>query len=73
MGGAQVPGLHLPSAENDLKSITSVQITAESFKEYFESFYTTHLATEAEITKYTGEVRITFAEKVRHFLTQYSS
>lgn len=57
--------------KNDLKSITSVQITAESFKEYFESFYTTHLATEAEITKYTGEVRITFAEKVRHFLTQY--
>ena len=39
--------------KNDLKSITSVQITAESFKEYFESFYTTHLATEAEITKYT--------------------
>lgn len=57
--------------KNDLKSITSVQITAESFKEYFESFYTTHLATEAEITKYTGEVRITFSEKVRHFLTQY--
>ena len=57
--------------KNDLKSITSVQITAESFKEYFESFYTTHLATEAEITKYSGEVRITFAEKVRHFLTQY--
>ena len=48
-----------------------MQITAESFKEYFESFYTTHLATEAEITKYTGEVRITFSEKVRHFLTQY--
>ena len=57
--------------KNDLKSITSVPITEESFKEYFESFYTTHLATEAEITKYTGEVRITFAEKVRHFLTQY--
>lgn len=57
--------------KNDIKSITAVQITAESFKEYFESFYTTHLATEADITKYTGEVRITFSDKVRHFLTQY--
>ena len=57
--------------KNDVKSLTNVQITAESFKEYFESFYTTHLATEAEITRYTGEIRITFSKKVRQFLTQY--
>jgi len=57
--------------KNDVQSITGVKITAESYKKYFESFYTTHLATEAEIKKYTGEVRITFAENVRHFLTQY--
>lgn len=57
--------------KNDIRSITGVKITAESFKKYFESFYTTHLAVEAEIKKYTGEVRITFAEKVRLFLTQY--
>ena len=31
----------------------------------------THLATEAYIKKYTGEVHISFAENVRHFLTQY--
>lgn len=57
--------------KNDIRSIIGVKITAESFKKYFESFYTTHLAVEAEIKKYTGEVRITFAEKVRLFLTQY--
>ncbi len=57
--------------KNDVQSITGVKLTAESFKKYFESFYTTHLATEAEIKKYTGEVRITFAENVRHFLTQF--
>lgn len=57
--------------KNDIRSITSVKITAESFKKYFESFYTTHLAVEAEIRKYAGEVTITFAEKVRLFLTQY--
>lgn len=57
--------------KRDVQSITGMKITAESFKKYFESFYTTHLATEAEIKKYTGEVRIAFAENVRHFLTQY--
>lgn len=54
-----------------MQSITGVKLTAESFKKYFESFYTTHLATEAAIKKYTGEIRIAFAENVRHFLTQY--
>lgn len=57
--------------KKDVQSITGVKLTAESFKKYFESFYTTHLATEASIKKYTGEVRIAFAENVRHFLTQY--
>lgn len=57
--------------KKDVQSITGVKLTAESFKKYFESFYTTHLATEAAIKKYTGEVRIAFAENVRHFLTQY--
>jgi len=57
--------------KKDVQSITNVKLTAESFKKYFESFYTTHLATEASIKKYTGEIRITFAENVRHFLTQY--
>lgn len=57
--------------KKDMQSITGMKITAESFKKYFESFYITHLATEASIKKYTGEVRITFAENVRHFLTQY--
>ena len=57
--------------KKDMQSITNMKITAESFKKYFESFYITHLATEASIKKYTGEVRIAFAENVRHFLTQY--
>lgn len=57
--------------KKDIQSITGVKLTAESFKKYFESFYTTHLATEASIKKYTGEIRIAFAENVRHFLTQY--
>lgn len=57
--------------KNDVQSITGVKLTAESFKKYFESFYTTHLATEAELRKYTGEIRISFAENVRRFLTQY--
>ena len=57
--------------KKDMQSITGMKITAESFKQYFESFYITHLATEASIKKYTGEVRISFAENVRHFLTQY--
>lgn len=57
--------------KKDLQSITNMKLTAESFKKYFESFYTTHLATEASIKKYTGEVKIAFAENVRHFLTQY--
>ena len=57
--------------KKDVQSITGMKITAESFKKYFESFYITHLATEASIKKYTGEVRISFAENVRHFLTQY--
>ena len=57
--------------KKDMQSITSMKITAESFKKYIESFYITHLATEASIKKYTGEVRISFAENVRHFLTQY--
>ena len=57
--------------KKDMQSITGMTITAESFKKYFESFYITHLATEASIKKYTGEVRISFAENVRHFLTQY--
>ena len=57
--------------KKDMQSITSMKITAESFKKYFESFYITHLATEASIKKYTGEIRISFAENVRHFLTQY--
>lgn len=57
--------------KKDVQSITGMKLTAESFKKYFESFYTTHLATEASIKKYTGEVRIAFAENVRHFLTQY--
>jgi hypothetical protein len=57
--------------KNDVQSITGVKLTAESYKKYFESFYTTHLASEAEIKKYTGEIRITFAENVRHFLCQY--
>lgn len=57
--------------KKDVQSITGMKLTAESFKKYFESFYITHLATEASIKKYTGEVRIAFAENVRHFLTQY--
>lgn len=57
--------------KKDVQSITGVKLTAESFKKYFESFYTTHLATEASIKKYTGEIQISFAENVRHFLTQY--
>ena len=57
--------------KKDMQSITGMKLTAESFKKYFESFYITHLATEASIKKYTGEVRISFAENVRHFLTQY--
>jgi hypothetical protein len=57
--------------KKDVQSITNVKLTAESFKKYFESFYITHLATEASIKKYTGEIHITFAENVRHFLTQY--
>ena len=57
--------------KKDVQSITNVKLTAESYKKYFESFYITHLATEASIKKYTGEVRIAFAENVRHFLTQY--
>ena len=57
--------------KKDMQSITGMKITAESFKKYFESFYITHLATEASIKKYTGEVRNSFAENVRHFLTQY--
>lgn len=57
--------------KKDINSITGMKLTAESFKKYFESFYTTHLATEASIKKYTGEIRITFADNVRHFLTQY--
>ena len=57
--------------KKDINSITGMKLTAESFKKYFESFYTTHLATEAYIKKYTGEIRIAFAENVRHFLTQY--
>ena len=57
--------------KKDMQSITGMKITAESFKKYFESFYITHLATEASIKKYTCEVRISFAENVRHFLTQY--
>ena len=57
--------------KKDMQSITGMKITAESYKKYFESFYITHLATEASIKKYTGEVRIAFAENVRHFLTQY--
>ena len=57
--------------KKDMQSITGMKITAESFKKYFESFYITHLATEASIKKYTGDVRISFAENVRHFLTQY--
>lgn len=57
--------------KKDVQSITGMKLTAESFKKYFESFYTTHLATEASIKKYTGEVRIAFTENVRHFLTQY--
>lgn len=57
--------------KKDMQSITGMKITAESFKKYFESFYITHLATEASVKKYTGEVRIAFAENVRHFLTQY--
>lgn len=57
--------------KKDVQSITNMKLTAESFKKYFESFYITHLATEASIKKYTGEVKIAFAENVRHFLTQY--
>ena len=57
--------------KKDINSITGMKLTAESFKKYFESFYTTHLATEASIKKYTGEIRISFADNVRHFLTQY--
>ena len=57
--------------KKDMQAITGMKITAESFKKYFESFYITHLATEAYIKKYTGEVHIAFAENVRLFLTQY--
>lgn len=57
--------------KKDVQSITNMKLTAESYKKYFESFYITHLATEASIKKYTGEVHIAFAENVRHFLTQY--
>ena len=57
--------------KKDIQSITNMKLTAESYKKYFESFYTTHLATEASIKKYSGEIQISFAENVRHFLTQY--
>lgn len=57
--------------KKDVQSITNMKLTAESYKKYFESFYITHLATEASIKKYTGEVHIAFAENVRLFLTQY--
>ena len=57
--------------KKDIQSITNMKLTAESYKKYFESFYITHLATEASIKKYTGEVHIAFAENVRLFLTQY--
>ena len=57
--------------KKDVQSITNLKLTAESYKKYFESFYITHLATEANIKKYTGEVHIAFAENVRLFLTQY--
>lgn len=57
--------------KKDMQSITNVKLTAESYKKYFESFYITHLATEASVKKYTGEIQISFAENVRHFLTQY--
>ena len=57
--------------KKDVQSITNMKLTAESYKKYFESFYITHLATEAHIKKYTGEVQISFAENVRLFLTQY--
>lgn len=57
--------------KKDVQSITNIKLTAESYKKYFESFYITHLATEASIKKYTGEVQISFAENVRQFLTQY--
>jgi len=57
--------------KKDIQSITNMKLTAESYKKYFESFYITHLATEASIKKYSGEVKICFAENVRHFLTQY--
>lgn len=57
--------------KKDLLSLTRMQLTAESFKKYFESFYTTHLATEASIKKYTGDIRITFSDSVRRCLTQF--
>ena len=57
--------------KKDIQSITNMKLTAESYKKYFESFYTTHLATEASIKKYSGEIQISFAENVRHFRTQY--
>ena len=57
--------------KKDVQSITNMKLTAESYKKYFESFYITHLATEASIKKYTGDVHIAFAENVRLFLTQY--
>ena len=57
--------------KKDIQSITNMKLAAESYKKYFESFCITHLATEAGIKKYTGEVHMTFAENVRHFLTRY--
>ena len=57
--------------KKDMQSITSMKIPAAPSKKYFESFYITRLATEASSKKYTGEVRISFAENVRHVLTQY--
>ncbi len=71
VGGLAARDAAYRQIKKDMQSITGMKITAESFKKYFESFYITHLATEASIKKYTGEVRISFAENVRHFLTQY--
>lgn len=57
--------------KKDMQSITGMKIAAESFKKYVASFCATPLAVEASIQKYTGEVRIAFAENVRRFLTRY--
>lgn len=57
--------------KKDVQSLTSVKITAESFKKYFESFHVTFLVTAAQVKKYTGEVNLCFAESVRRFLTSY--